>query len=348
MTNISFKPECRIAAIGSLPFKDVDKALDFVLKYFSDIPFWPQLPKRSYLEGMSVQFSENIPIIELVGESLVLKNKFEESDLEEFYTKVINKDCDTFGISKDYSFGLNKIFECLDENLLKSTFIKGHVTGPFTFGASINSSREKSVISDPTLLQIITSSLTLKALWQIRKFKSFGKKPILFFDEPYLACFGSAFTPLDKNTVVNVLRELVNPLKEEGALIGVHCCGNTDWSIFIESGFDIISFDAYNYLERIMLYTKELKAFLLSGGILAFGIVPTNDFDPLEVNVDLLLKKVQDGLAKFSSKGIDDGLILERTLLTPSCGMGTLDEERVIQISSLLSGVSFSLRKKYF
>ncbi|MEW5758760.1 MAG: hypothetical protein AB1755_04775 [Candidatus Omnitrophota bacterium] len=346
---MQFKPKCLTTALGSLPFKDVDKAIDFVIKYFSNVPFWPQLPTKSYLEGMSIQFSENIPIIELEDKNLVLKEDISEKVLEEFYTKVINKDFEYFSISRDYAVGFHKIIEYLEKGLIKSSILKCHVTGPFTFSASIKQSKNKKIIASQEFLQIITSALYLKALWQIKKIKSFGKEIILFFDEPYLACFGSSLTPLDRNNVVATLRELVNPLKEEGScLIGAHCCGNTDWPIFIESGFDIISFDAFNYLERVMLYTKELKAFLLSGGILALGIVPTQEFDCLKIELDLLLKKIEEGLLKFSAKGIDQSLVLEQTLLTPSCGMGTLNEDVTIKISNILEGLSFRLKKKYF
>jgi len=47
--------------IGSLPHKDPDKAAGWIVENIVDIPFWPQLPKRSYLENMYVQFAENLP-----------------------------------------------------------------------------------------------------------------------------------------------------------------------------------------------------------------------------------------------------------------------------------------------
>ena len=51
--------------IGSLPFKDPKAACGIVFDNFKHIPFWPQLPKRSYLEHMYCQFSEGIPGLKL-------------------------------------------------------------------------------------------------------------------------------------------------------------------------------------------------------------------------------------------------------------------------------------------
>ena len=47
--------------IGSLPHTRPPAACDRVLESFPQIPTWPQLPKRSFLENMYVQFSEGFP-----------------------------------------------------------------------------------------------------------------------------------------------------------------------------------------------------------------------------------------------------------------------------------------------
>lgn len=345
---MKFTPEFRCTAIGSLPFKDVDKALSFVVKYFFDLPFWPQLPKKSPLEGMCIQFSENIPILTLKDKDVVLKDNIDDKALELFYDKVIAKDYEYFCVGKDYASGFYKALEFIQKGYIESDIIKCHVTGPFTFSASVKSDKNKSLFSDSAFFQIINSGLSLKALWQIKKIKALGKKVILFVDEPYLACLGSAFTPLERGNVVKALTELITPLKEEDVLVGAHCCGNTDWPIFIESGFDIISFDAYNYLEKLMLYAKELKSFLLAGGILALGLVPTTDFVGSKINLDSLVKKFQDDLSRFLAKGIDQNLLLRQALVTPSCGMGTLEENISIEIMNLLKEFSQFIRKEHF
>ena len=57
----SFEPACLPTALGSLPLVDPKEACRLMIESFPAIPAWLQLPKRSYLENMSVQFDEGLP-----------------------------------------------------------------------------------------------------------------------------------------------------------------------------------------------------------------------------------------------------------------------------------------------
>ena len=48
-------------AVGSLPHQDIQLALELVRGTFAEAPFWPQLPKRDFREGMYIQYSEGLP-----------------------------------------------------------------------------------------------------------------------------------------------------------------------------------------------------------------------------------------------------------------------------------------------
>ena len=54
--SLGFDGACKATAIGIMPHKDVNKALE--LSFSLDIPFWPQLPNVSYFEDMYVQASQ--------------------------------------------------------------------------------------------------------------------------------------------------------------------------------------------------------------------------------------------------------------------------------------------------
>lgn len=328
--------------IGSLPHKDVDVALDLIFKYVPHVPFWPQLPKTNVREGMVAQFSENLPFLR-VNESGLNFSVFDsqERELEIFYEHIIGNDIDYFKISEQFALGLHKFYQRLEKaNLQDIEFIKCQVTGPFTFAASIKDNNGVSLLHDPVLMQAILKGLAMKALWQIKFFKRFGKKIILFFDEPYLSCFGSAYTSINREDVVRVLTELTRSIKSENILMGVHCCGNTDWSIFTDvDSIDIISFDAFGFLDKFVLYADNLKDYLKRGGIVCWGIVPTQEFQGSETP-DLLVDKIKSGINALVKKGLDKDLLLNNSLLSPACGLGTLDEERAGKILELLNKTS--------
>jgi methionine synthase II (cobalamin-independent) len=334
--------------VGSLPHQDAESALDLIFKYIGQIPFWPQLPKRNLREGMIAQFSENIPCLSVASEGLVFDGGNREQELERFYGRLIANDLDHFKISPEFSHGLYSFYRRLENSDLKNVeFIKCQITGPFTFTAGINAADGTALLHDKVFFQACLQALTLKALWQIKFFRKFGKKIILFIDEPYLGCFGSAYTPLNREDVVNTLLQLAGAVKANDVLVGLHCCGNTDWSIFTEvKAIDIISFDAFEFLDRLVLYADNLKAFLARKGLLCWGIVPTQSFTGIE-SADLLIRKVKEGIYRLTNKGISGDLLTEGLLLSPSCGLGTFTPEKAEKILKLLSEVSLSVAK-YF
>jgi methionine synthase II (cobalamin-independent) len=333
--------------IGSLPHKDVDSALDLIFKYTPQIPFWPQLPKRDIREGMVAQFSEKFPFLEVNQNGLnSLAFSSQEGELEKFYERIIANDIDYFKISPDFARGLHRFYARLEKmNLGDIEFIKCQLSGPFTFAATIKDDNGVALLHDAVFLQAILKGLTMKALWQIKFFEKFGKKIIMFLDEPYLASFGSAYTSINRQDIVKGLIEFAGGLESENILLGVHCCGNTDWSIFTDvPGIDIISFDAFGFLDKFILYADELKGFINKGGIICWGIVPTQEFLGNE-SAELLVEKLKEGINILAKKGLNKDLLLKNLIISPSCGLGTLDSDKSEAILKLLSRTSAFIRK---
>lgn len=334
--------------IGSLPHQDADAALDLIFKYMPNIPFWPQLPQRDLREGMIAQFSENIPCLKVNSSGLYFDPQGKEEALEKFYEKAIAHDLDYFKISDVYSSGLHKFYQRLTGLKLKAAeFIKLQVTGPFTFAAAINDESGVALLHDKVLMQAALKALSMKALWQITIFRRFGKKMIMFIDEPYLGCFGSAYTPINREDVTGGLFEFTEGFKSDDVLLGVHCCGNTDWSMFTEvKNITIISFDAFNYQDKFVLYADEIRKFLTRGGIICWGIVPTQGFTG-EENIELLIRKIRQGIGILVNKGIEEELLKERLLISPACGLGTFAPQKAEKVFQLLSETSDFIRRNF-
>ena len=332
--------------IGSLPSMDAQSAVDLVLGYVPAVPFWPQLPKCNAREGMLAQFSENLPGLKLDSGDLRFIALDKEKELELFYDRFIAQDLEYFKISPDFARGLYAFYERLGGvDLSGVEFIKCQVTGPFTFCSGITDAQGKIILHDEVLMQAMVKGLGMKALWQLEYFKKFNKKMIMFFDEPYLTGVGSAYTTVNRQDVLDVYSELADTLRSQGSLIGIHCCGNTDWSMLTDAaGIDIINFDAFNFQERFVLYADNLNRFLKRGGIICWGIVPTNEFN-VDQGPELLAQKIKSGLDALVKKGINRQLLLERLLISPACGLGTLDAQKAEGILSLLNQTSLFIRK---
>ena len=106
-----------ITGIGSLPHTNADGAVDLVLKYCPQAPFWPQLPKRGAHEGMCAQFSEHLPALALEDNLLVFDSRRQDDELEEFYKRIIAEDVDYFSISPEYAAGLYAFYRRLEKKM---------------------------------------------------------------------------------------------------------------------------------------------------------------------------------------------------------------------------------------
>jgi hypothetical protein len=106
---------------------------------------------------------------------------------------------------------------------------------------------------------------------------------------------------------------------------------------------DIVNFDAFEYMEKVMLYPVDIKRFIDSGGALAWGIVPTGSFTGREA-ADQLLHKLEEGINFLEHRGIDRKVILRQSLITPACGMGSLTPQKSEAILKMLLNVSKKMR----
>jgi len=268
--------------VGSLPFSNAGEALDLVFDTLDfHIPFWPQLPRRSFYENMYVQFSENFPgfKIDEVSKSVWVDTSSNDyiGQLEECFNKTQSADLDYFAVTKPYAEALH-LFSHRLMGASWQGWVKAQVIGPLSLGLSLLDENKNPVIYNPELSELLPLFLSMKAAWIIRALKVHAKtKIIIFIDEPYLVAVGTSQCSLPKADIVDKINQVVRVIHESGALAGIHCCGNTDWELIMSSDIDILNFDAYGYLDKLVIYERALEAFLEKGSMPAIGIVTTNE-----------------------------------------------------------------------
>lgn len=344
MSNL-FQGNFSATAIGSLPHTDVDVACDIMLQSLPEIPCWPQLPKYSIKEDMCIQYTEGIPCARLGADEKAVR--IDTSDdtpaaLEGFYEAYLKNDPDLFRISPEYSTGFYAMVNRLNQSRPAAIrAIKGHVVGPITLAGSIKLSTGITALYSEEFFDVIIKLLSMKAYWQFTKLSQYGLPVIIFADEPYLTSFGSAFMNISREKAINAINEVYEAVQSHGGLTGTHCCGNTDWAMLMESKVDIVSFDAYEFMDKYLMYWREVKTFLHRGGYLAWGIVPTSSVI-MNVSLNELVKRLEEGIRFLADKGLPKEFIRERSIITPSCGTGTLtvgEAERVMALTHELSMV---------
>jgi methionine synthase II (cobalamin-independent) len=222
-------------------------------------------------------------------------------------------------VGPDYAAGLHFVAERNGPSL---PLIKGQLTGPVSWGLAVTDSSDRGVIYDDLLADAAARFLKLKARWQESFLKTIAKETVIFIDEPYLASLGSAFVSLPNDQVSALLSEVLSGIT---GLKGIHCCGGTDWSLLLGLPIDIINFDAYNYLDSVMCYEAELKAFLRKGKAIAWGIVPNDEETLKKESLPSLLERFEEALSRLAAPGLSVEQVASQSLVTPSCGLASSD-----------------------
>jgi methionine synthase II (cobalamin-independent) len=335
-----FKPELRSLAAGSLPHIDAEAACQVALTT-TNIPTWPQLPRRSFLENMYVQFSEGFPGIVVENERIhVDRDRDLDPELEQLYVAYLTNDLEYAAVSANYAAGLH-CFLGLEADL--PPVIKGQITGPVSWGLMVTDNNRRPVLYDDVLAEAVAKHLRLKATWMEQELRKLSPQTIIFVDEPYMSSFGSEFISLSRGEVLTAMEEVFAGIE---GLKGVHCCGNTDWSLLLSTTVDILNLDAYEHAEALALYPEEVSEFLDRGGSIAWGIVPASE-QVHDETVDSLSERFHQALALFTAKGLHHDDLLSSTLIMPSCGCGSLPIETAERVLGLTGELAAALQERY-
>lgn len=327
MKNQTLLPYCASLAIGSLPHTDAAEATDLMIKFNPDCPGWPQLPRLDFHEGMYIQFAEGMPAVVVDEERQRIYFDIEKApeEMAEFYEPYLAGEVDFCGISSKYARGFELLLEHLP--LANARFLKGQVTGPASFGLTVTDADNKPVLYHADLFEAIVKVLALKGRWQAERFQQAAPdlKPVVFFDEPYLTQVGSAIISLAPEQVVASLNECFAAVAAAGGYSGTHVCGGTDWGLLASTNVDILHFDAADHSREFFIYENEIAAFLERGGMLAWGVVPTDE-RALDKNAASIAETVIQGaekVASFAPAGLDSSEVLKRSFVSQACGLGS-------------------------
>jgi len=332
---------CLPTAIGSMPHTNSGEACSIIMKCLPDIPVWPQLPRRSPKENMIIQFSEGFPGLVVDEDKIHIEPSADfESELEQIHIDYEQDNAREYGISPEYAAGLHAFLS----KATGSKIVKGQVTGPITWGLRVTRQDGLGILYDDTLAETAAKFLRLKASWQENILRKISPNTIIFVDEPYLVSLGSVFTPIPEEKVPALLDEVIKGIK---GLKGLHCCGNTNWSVLLDTKVDILSFDAYNYASSLSTHSDKVKSFLEQGGSIAWGIVPNEEEALAKESFSGLRDRLEEAMAPFTRDGVKFRQLIAQGLITPSCGLESLSPEAASLALELTAKLSHDLRSRY-
>ena len=328
-------------AMGIMPHRDVDRALEVALSV--DVPFWPQLSLFSYYEDMYVQVSEHFPGILLDLENRTLRFSMEKFIHEVEETMEHFDDPEYFDISDTYSVVYRKFLEL---DLWNRPAIRGQLEGPISFGFRVVDQDDRPIIFDDTVRSFMLGFMAKRANVQLNQLKKLNTNAFMFVDEPGLQFLFSAMAGYGDQAARGDMETFFSMIDRPR---GVHLCGNPDWDFLLGQDLDILSLDVYTNGEIFPSYVTSIRKFLERGGVLVWGIVPTN-FEHFEKeDMASLEKRLEEMWLSLQKKGIDLELLLSQSMLSPAtCCLVNPDGEKTVEKAfKIIRRLSERLREKY-
>jgi hypothetical protein len=328
-------------AMAVMPHTDAERALDIALSL--DIPFWPQLPRLSYYEDMYVQASEHFPGIVLDMDKRTLAFSMEKFTAEFEETLAHFDDPEIFDVSPEFSEVYPRF---LSLDLSGRPAIRGQLEGPVSFGFNVKDLNDRPILFDDTVRPFMFEFMAKRVNVQLSRLKKINSNAFMYVDEPGMQFVFSGMSGYGESAARNDLEIFFDGIERPR---GIHLCGNPDWSFLLGLDIDILSIDIYTNGEVFTSYTPAIGRFLDRGGVLAWGIVPTN-FEPFEKeNQDSLFGMLTGFWEKLAKKGVDLHQLLAQSLLSPAtCCLVNPDGEKTVEKAfKAIQSLSLRLREHF-
>ncbi len=309
--NLNLQGGCKTTAMGIMPHTDVEKALELALGL--DIPFWPQLPNVSFYEDMYVQTSQNFPgiVIDMRSEKISFNMAKFEEELGNYSHEIARSE--TFTLSRSYSAVYHRF---LDEDLQGYPAIRGQVTGPVSFGFRVTDENSRPIIYNEGVRALLFDFIQRKANVQYWQLKEKNQNAFVWLDEPGL---GWVFSGLSGYSDVQTKQDYQDFLAGFDGPRALHLCASVNLPYLLGLGVELLSFDAYQIELMPKGYAKAVADFLSSGGIISWGIVPT-DSESISQETPETLARLLSGYWEVVSRnaGLSAKRIAEQALIAPA------------------------------
>lgn len=335
-------PNSLATGVGALPHTDPVSACNDVLDIFPQFPYVPTLPERGQLESIVFNDSEQLPGRILKDDRLLFDSTTDQTEaMEKVYMDYVEDNYAPYSLHKDYASGF---IEMMSRTISPAKVLKCQVTGPVTFGMQVVDAKKRPIYYDGQLADVLSKMIALKARWcekEMRK-RTGVTETLVVLNEPYLAALGSSVVPVDKETV-RAGWEDIAALVEGG--LGIHCCSNTDWEFLLGLNPSVVSIDAYTTAKEFLLYADSIVAYLERGGVVAWGIVPSEYKLFANETTDSLYERYLAVRAQLC-RHMPERLFDAQSLITPSCGIRFSDQDGALAIMQTAAEISRRIREK--
>jgi len=334
---------------GSLPYNDIQPCKQMMLRLFEKNPFLPELPLMDENDTLLNRTFQNMPCVTIKdGNKILLPENNNDRftlamlKMDKIYNNPTPEELQPFSTTTPY---FDLYIEILKK--LKPEYTIINMMGPFTFANSVFNRSASVLLMDRIYNKFIYQIITLKALWYVSKVKeaSNSTKPIIVFDEALLYKFGTLKRnneTITKDTASTLMTKVFQKVKKMGGVVCVQSFAKCNWQIVFDTGaVDIISFDAYNNPNNLNIIASSVFKFLMNGGIINWGIIPTMNENAIRsLNIDTLYNRLINTIEDLASQGVPLDLIYGNSTISIQSNLSNqpiIFAEKALMIADKLS-----------
>jgi methionine synthase II (cobalamin-independent) len=288
--------------IGSLPHRDSAAAAAFSISEF-EIATIPALPMRSPAEGMIAQAIAGLPGVSLGQYGSFAIDPVGLTDATAIETDLTT---DAFG-------GLRAFLDLARKVGVDGKPVKWQFVGPVTLGvalqrAGLRTTEAFTIAADAVRHHVAQISAAVS--------EALPNSPqLLLLDEPWLVQLMEPEFPIPPDVAVDLISTGMAAVPADVA-VGLHCCGPCDVATMLESGPQVISLPVS---EDLIDYAGYLGRFISSGGVIAWGVLPTAG--PLPAKPDRYWRQLSEVWCALVERGVDASELRRQSLVSPDCGL---------------------------
>lgn len=307
---IGFEPRCLTTAMGIMPHRDPERALELALRF--DIPFWPQLPNVTFWEDTYVQTSRGFPgiVVDPEESRITWSEELFLGELEAYLAEP--QDSGSFSVMAEHSLTYES-FRTRD--LSDRAAIRGQFMGPISFCLKVVDADKKPIIYRDDVRMLAIQHIARKVNRQLHELRELNDRAFIWVDEPGLEILFSGITGYASDRAREDMAVFLALLEGPRA---VHLCGNPDWDFLLRSDLDLLSFNAFGCGQIFTGYHPGVREFVERGSTICWGIVPTNAPDLEGWDAESLAGRLRNTWRELAGHGLPEGSLAERALITPA------------------------------
>ncbi len=291
------------AGVGSLPHRDSVAAAAFAIDEF-DIATIPTMPHRSPAELMLGQALVGVPGVSLDADSVVV----DPALVEPYSTVSTDIDHPAFD-------GFRAFIDRAHAVRLDGAAVKWQFVGPVTLGVALHRAGLDRATAFDLALSVVRARLG--SLSQVVTDALPNSRQMVVLDEPWFAELMQPGFPLPPDEAIDRMSSAMAALPSS-TLTGVHCCAPCDVATLLAVGPNVVSLPVSSELVDWVGY---LTRFLAEGGIIAWGVIPTDG--PLPTTSERQWRALSDLWCSLVRLGCDPVLLRRQSIVTPQCGLAT-------------------------